>query len=128
MLGMFVGYLALGKGFAYFGLPPVFIGEVALVALALVSMRSELALPTGPSAITASILVAGIVDHHVHTRDLRRLGGLRRELPIPFVAAVLAGLSMAGVPPLLARLYAARGVRDPAELDTAAARLLPPLG
>ena len=55
MLGMFVGYLALGKGFAYFGLPPVFIGEVALVALALVSMRSELALPTGPSAITASI-------------------------------------------------------------------------
>ena len=35
-------------------------------------------------------------------------------------------LEQAGVPPLLARLYAARGVRDPAELDTAAARLLPP--
>ncbi|MFM7144080.1 MAG: NADH-quinone oxidoreductase subunit L, partial [Alphaproteobacteria bacterium] len=49
----------------------------------------------------ALFLVAGIVDHHVHTRDLRRLGGLRRELPLPFLAAVLAGLSMAGVPPLL---------------------------
>jgi len=49
----------------------------------------------------ALFLVAGIVDHHVHTRDLRRLGGLRRELPLPFAAAVLAGLSMAGVPPLL---------------------------
>jgi len=49
----------------------------------------------------ALFLVAGIVDHHAHTRDLRRLGGLRRELPLPFLAAVLAGLSMAGVPPLL---------------------------
>jgi len=35
-------------------------------------------------------------------------------------------LEQAGVPPLLARLYAARGVKDAAELDTAAARLLPP--
>ncbi len=35
-------------------------------------------------------------------------------------------LEQAGVPPLLARLYAARGVRSADELDTAAARLLPP--
>jgi NADH:ubiquinone oxidoreductase subunit 5 (subunit L)/multisubunit Na+/H+ antiporter MnhA subunit len=50
----------------------------------------------------ALFLVAGIVEHHAHTRDLRRLGGLRGALPLPFVAAVLAGASMAGVvPPLL---------------------------
>ena len=35
-------------------------------------------------------------------------------------------LEQAGVHPLLARLYAARGVREPAELDDAPARLLPP--
>jgi multicomponent Na+:H+ antiporter subunit A len=48
----------------------------------------------------ALFLVAGIVDHHAHSRDLRRLGGLRRGLPLTCAAAVLAGLSMAGVPPL----------------------------
>jgi single-stranded-DNA-specific exonuclease len=35
-------------------------------------------------------------------------------------------LEQTGVPPLLARLYAARGVRSADELDTGAARLLPP--
>jgi single-stranded-DNA-specific exonuclease len=35
-------------------------------------------------------------------------------------------LEQAGVHPLLARLFAARGVRDPAELDDGLARLLPP--
>ncbi len=37
-------------------------------------------------------------------------------------------LEQAGVHPLLARLYAARGVRDAAELDDALAHLLPPAG
>ncbi|MBB4845474.1 single-stranded-DNA-specific exonuclease [Paucibacter oligotrophus] len=35
-------------------------------------------------------------------------------------------LEQAGVPPLLARLFAARGVQDPAELDDGLARLLSP--
>ncbi|MFN4005328.1 MAG: single-stranded-DNA-specific exonuclease RecJ [Hylemonella sp.] len=35
-------------------------------------------------------------------------------------------LEQAGIHPLLARLYAARGVTDPAELDDALTRLLPP--
>ena len=37
-------------------------------------------------------------------------------------------LEEAGVPPLLARLFAGRGVRAPGELDDALARLLPPAG
>jgi NADH:ubiquinone oxidoreductase subunit 5 (subunit L)/multisubunit Na+/H+ antiporter MnhA subunit/multisubunit Na+/H+ antiporter MnhB subunit len=49
----------------------------------------------------ALFLVAGIVEHHAHTRSLDELGGLRRALPIAFVACVLAALSMAGLPPLL---------------------------
>ncbi|WP_310622162.1 putative monovalent cation/H+ antiporter subunit A [Flexibacterium corallicola] len=46
-------------------------------------------------------MVAGTVDHEAGTRDLTRLGGLGRAMPITFLAAVLAGLSMAGLPPFL---------------------------
>ena len=49
----------------------------------------------------ALFLVAGIVEHHAHTRDLRKLGGLRHELPLAFIACVLAAASMAGIAPLL---------------------------
>jgi multicomponent K+:H+ antiporter subunit A len=48
----------------------------------------------------ALFMVAGIVDHEAHTRDLRRLGGLRTLMPITFGIALLASLSMAGIPPL----------------------------
>ncbi len=48
----------------------------------------------------ALFMVAGIVDHETGTRDIRRLGGLRRTMPFTFVIALLAGLSMAGLPPL----------------------------
>lgn len=46
-------------------------------------------------------LVAGAVDHATGTRDVRRLGGLFADLPLLGGSAVLAALSMAGVPPLL---------------------------
>ncbi len=48
----------------------------------------------------ALFMSAGIVDHEAHTRDLRRLGGLRTLMPITFGIVVLASLSMAGIPPL----------------------------
>jgi multicomponent K+:H+ antiporter subunit A len=48
----------------------------------------------------ALFMVAGIVDHAAHTRDLSRLGGLRTLMPITFGIALLASLSMAGIPPL----------------------------
>ena len=50
---------------------------------------------------SALFMVAGIVDHEAGTRDLRRLGGLRQAMPAVFVVAALAGLSMAGLPPML---------------------------
>jgi multicomponent K+:H+ antiporter subunit A len=49
---------------------------------------------------SALFLVAGIVDHETGTRDLRRLGGLWRAMPITFVVSGVAALSMAGLPPL----------------------------
>jgi multicomponent K+:H+ antiporter subunit A len=48
----------------------------------------------------ALFMSAGIVDHEAHTRDLRRLGGLRKLMPITFGIVVLASLSMAGIAPL----------------------------
>lgn len=46
-------------------------------------------------------LVVGIVDHQAHSRDLRRLHRLGTAMPVVAVAAALASMSMAGIPPLL---------------------------
>jgi multicomponent K+:H+ antiporter subunit A len=46
----------------------------------------------------ALFMSAGIIDHETHTRDIRRHGGLRFLMPITFVIASLAALSMAGIP------------------------------
>jgi multicomponent Na+:H+ antiporter subunit A len=46
-------------------------------------------------------LLVGIVEHRMHTRDLDRLGGLARTMPVACATFCIAALSMAGVPPLL---------------------------
>ena len=43
-------------------------------------------------------MAAGIVDHEAGTRDLRKLGGLRKSMPITFMLAAVASAAMAGVP------------------------------
>lgn len=48
----------------------------------------------------ALFLNAGIIDHETGTRDIRRLGGLLVLMPITATMALLAGASMAGIPPL----------------------------
>src|SRR5919112_5542860 len=45
-------------------------------------------------------MVVGIVDHQVGTRDLRLLSGVGRSAPVLAASALLAGASMAGLPPL----------------------------
>ena len=47
----------------------------------------------------ALFMVAGTVDHAAGTRDVRELGGLARRLPLLAIAAALAGISLAGLPP-----------------------------
>ena len=49
----------------------------------------------------ALFMVAGTIDHETGTRDARALGGLARWMPITAATAVLAGLSLAGLGPLL---------------------------
>lgn len=46
-------------------------------------------------------LIVGVIDDATGTRDLNRLSGVGRSLPWVCAAATLAGLSMAGLPPLL---------------------------
>jgi multicomponent K+:H+ antiporter subunit A len=53
------------------------------------------------AAFKASLFMnAGIVDHEAGTRDIRRLGGLRRAMPVTMVLALVAAAAMAGFPPL----------------------------
>jgi len=44
-------------------------------------------------------LVAGAIDHETGTRDIRKLAGLSKFLPLIAVAAIMAALSYAGIPP-----------------------------
>ncbi len=43
-------------------------------------------------------MAAGIVDHETGTRDMTRLSGLRRAMPITTALAIVAAAAMAGVP------------------------------
>jgi multicomponent Na+:H+ antiporter subunit A len=65
----------------------------------------------------ALFMVAGSIDHETGIRDIRRLGGLRGAMPVTFGAALLAAISMGGLPPafgFLAKeeIYAALGFED----------------
>jgi multicomponent K+:H+ antiporter subunit A len=48
----------------------------------------------------ALFMTAGIVDHEAHTRDIKRLGGLAKLMPVTAMIGTVAALSMAGIPPL----------------------------
>ena len=61
-----------------------------------------LALLLGHALFKATLfLVVGIVEHQTGTRDVRELSGVGRASPVVLVTAVIAGASMAGLPPLL---------------------------
>jgi multicomponent Na+:H+ antiporter subunit A len=46
-------------------------------------------------------MLVGIIDKEAGSRDIRELSGLRRVMPVTATLTGLAGLSMAGVPPLI---------------------------
>ena len=82
------------------------VGQLGVLTT-LLAFRSEAALLAVVIGILAHalykgplFLVAGIVDHATGIRDLRRLAGLRHALPVTTAVALLAALSMAGIPPL----------------------------
>ena len=49
----------------------------------------------------ALFMIAGGIDHETGTRDVTQLGGLRHAMPWLAAAALCAGLSMSGLPPML---------------------------
>jgi multicomponent K+:H+ antiporter subunit A len=80
------------------------ISHLGLITL-LLGMNSDLALVAAVfhmmnhATFKASLfMAAGIVDHETGTRDMARLGGLRRLMPITAVLATVAAAAMAGVP------------------------------
>ncbi|MFV8836048.1 putative monovalent cation/H+ antiporter subunit A [Aquisalimonas sp.] len=48
----------------------------------------------------ALFMLAGALDHETGTKDVTKMGGLRKLMPITFIAACVAALSLAGLPPL----------------------------
>ena len=99
------------------------VGEQPAIAAALVFLLAH-SLYKG-----ALFLTVGSMDHEAGTRDVLRLGGLRRAMPITALAGVVAALSMAGLPPVVGfvakELFyeATLGVEEGAALLTAAAVL-----
>ena len=80
------------------------ISHLGLITL-LLGMDSRLALVAAVfhiinhATFKASLfMAAGIVDHETGTRDLGRLSGLYRSMPITATLAVVAAAAMAGVP------------------------------
>lgn len=76
---------------------------VAVIGIGTPSALTTAALYTLAHALfkAALFMVVGIIDQQAGTRDIRLLQGLRRRMPITFLTTVLAGLSMAGIFPLL---------------------------
>ena len=76
---------------------------VALIGVGTPAALATAALYTLAHALfkSALFMVVGIVDHQAGTRDIRLLNGLWRLMPVTFATTLLAGLSMAGVFPLL---------------------------
>jgi hypothetical protein len=50
-------YAAFGKGFAYAGVPPLFVGEALLAVVLVAAVRSSMALPRHPAALVTAALV-----------------------------------------------------------------------
>lgn len=76
---------------------------VALIGVGTATALATAALYTLAHALfkSALFMVVGIVDQQAGTRDIRLLRGLRRSMPVTFATTLLAGLSMAGVFPML---------------------------
>ena len=74
----------------------LFSAGTAKAALAAVTLLVAHALFKG-----ALFLIVGEIDVRAGTRNMDELGGLARSMPVACAVAGLAGMSMAGVPPLL---------------------------
>jgi NADH:ubiquinone oxidoreductase subunit 5 (subunit L)/multisubunit Na+/H+ antiporter MnhA subunit len=44
-------------------------------------------------------LCAGIVEHNIHTKDITKMGGLYKQMPLTAIAFIFCAFSVMGVPP-----------------------------
>ena len=59
LLGVLLGYAFIGRGFAYLGLPPLYVGEMALLTGFIIFLRTSCliaALATLPSLLLAAAM------------------------------------------------------------------------
>ncbi|GHB16632.1 monovalent cation/H+ antiporter subunit A [Salinicola rhizosphaerae] len=80
------------------------VSHLGLITM-LFGLDSKLAVAAGlfhiinHATFKASLFMSvGIIDHETGTRDIRKLSGIRRYMPMTAVLAALAAASMAGVP------------------------------
>ncbi|PAU77906.1 Na(+)/H(+) antiporter subunit A [Halovibrio salipaludis] len=73
----------------------------------------------------ALFMIAGILDHETGTKDVAEMGGLAPLMPVTAVAAAVAALSLAGLPPLLG--FVGKELMFEAVLEAPAWRMLLPV-
>lgn len=81
------------------------VSQLAFILLGL-SVGSELAIVGGLLYIlmhgiskAGLFLCAGIVEHTCHTKDIRKMGGLIKTMPVTAISFLLCGFSVMGIPP-----------------------------
>lgn len=92
-LGMIMSMLGLGSAALYFGYGDESTVYGTAIFAAIFHMVNH---STFKGAL---FMVIGIIDHETGTRDIRKLGGLVRFMPISFTLTVVGSFAMAGLPP-----------------------------
>jgi NADH:ubiquinone oxidoreductase subunit 5 (subunit L)/multisubunit Na+/H+ antiporter MnhA subunit len=82
------------------------ISQIAFIFLGLAVGGSEMAVAGGLLYILMHgiakgglFLCAGIVEQNTHTKDIRKLGGLMKTMPVTAVSFLLCSFSVMGIPP-----------------------------
>lgn len=60
-------------------------------------------------------LCAGIIEHSTHTKDMTKMGGLFRKMPVTGMAYLVCALGIAGIPPLagfFSKWFVVRGLLE----------------
>lgn len=91
-LGMIVSMVGLGSGFAQNNTGAL-AQSYSLILFAAIFHLMNHALLKG-----ALFMGVGIIDHETGTRDIRKLSGLKKVLPLTHIIMLLSALSMAGIP------------------------------
>jgi len=92
-LGLIMSLLGLGSAAAFYN------GGAESLIYTKATMAAMLHLVNHAVFKGMLFMMVGIVDHETGTRDIRKLGGLMRLMPITFTVALIGTFSMAGLPP-----------------------------